>query len=161
MAFYEVFCHQNDSKWLVLFSVWCASVEGNKQGNADSRILFFFPPHVNTMSMSHVHVLTCIIFTGTSGLVFLEQNHTEDLPSDIPRPGCSCLDFLPKFWSYCVSVKRLTLLRHTQCHSASSCLFCVCVCVCDSDCCARALCPSLHLLKPPRLDQGHSSSLLY
>ncbi len=38
---------------------------------------------------------------------------------------------------------------------------CVWVCVCAADYRARALCPSLHLLKPPRLDQGHFSPLLY
>lgn len=33
MAFYEFFCHQNDFKWPLLFSLWCTSGKGNKQEN--------------------------------------------------------------------------------------------------------------------------------
>lgn len=52
--------------------------------------------------------------------------------------------------------------EHTQCHPTSLSISPydhVSVCVCVTGYRARALCPSLHLLKPPRLDQGHSSPL--
>ena len=65
--------------------------------------------------------------------------------------------------SYCVraDAHNVTPPAWAFAHTSVCVCVCECVCVCDVDHRARALCPSLHLPKPPRLDQGHSSPLLY